>query len=356
MVKWLVWTLCSAAVAAEGMITVLEAPMFRVPDANSPVVQYVRKGDTVYLHGSVLSRERHLAITPEKEAEILQQLNRQETDPLYRDMPVAQKHPDFVLTKDNQGRDAWLLRSHVHVWYEDEREAGQRAPTPDPTDYRLLEPLPDAFPFDRSPRGRGLVLLGLGNPSTVTYPYKETLAAEGYGYQYELSAHLTRLWGNDPLARLQWGGLVLLRTSRSEYVLQTRRAEESWLRVGLGPMLSYDLHRTEKQRLTLWGAALGYPYNGAQISQQEPGVTDDRRHFWGGNLAARAGTHWQLLNFMPDTDFIVGAWAEAGSAIQMQSLKSAKVPEWWRGGGKNDSFDTGYTAVFGAQIGIQSTY
>lgn len=354
----LLWALiCSGpAVAAEGMITVLEAPMFRSPDASSPVVQYVRKGDTVYLHGAVLNRDPSVAVDPAKERQARERLTPLEKDPLYRGMPTERSHPDFVLTKDRQGRDAWLLRRHVHVWYEDERENDQRDVRPDPTDYRLLEPLPDAYPFDRRALGRGLVLFGLGNPSAVAYPYKEALAAEGYGYQYELSTHLTRLRSQDPLERWQWGGVFLVRTSQSEYVLQTRKANERWLRLGVGPMMSYDLYRAEKQRLTLWGATLLYPFTTAQISQEEPGVTEDRRRFWGWSMSARAGAHWQRFNILPDTDLVLGVWGEAAPSSQMRSLKSAKVPTWWRADGKGDSFDTGVTANFGAQIGIQSSY
>jgi hypothetical protein len=354
----LIWALLSAGatLAAEGMITVLEAPMFRTPDAGSPVVQYVGKGDTVFLHGAVLDRDLSATVDSTKVQRARERLAPLEHDPLYRGMPTERSHPDFVLTKDRQGRDAWLLRRHVHVWYEDEREGAQSDVRPDPTDYRLLEPLPAAYPFDKRALGRGLMLLGLGNPSTVSYPYKEAVAAEGYGYQYELSTHLTRLRSRDPLERWQWGGLFLVRTSQSEYVLQTRRAKERWLRLGVGPMMSYDLYRAEKQRLTLWGATLLYPFNTAQISQEEPGIAEDRRRFWGWSMSARAGAHWQRFNVLPDTDLVLGMWGEAGPASQMRSLKSAKMPTWWRAGGKGDGFDTGVTANFGGQIGIQSSY
>ncbi len=45
--------------AKEGVVTVLEAPLFKIPDQNSFVTQHVRKGDKIYIHPSEMSRDKY---------------------------------------------------------------------------------------------------------------------------------------------------------------------------------------------------------------------------------------------------------------------------------------------------------
>lgn len=324
MVKWLMSFILIpwSAYAAEGMITVLEAPFFREPTTDSSVIQYVRKGDTIYLHASVLNED---------------------------------ESGEFLRTKDKQGRDAWILRSHVHVWYEDYREAGQRTPRPDPTDYRLQEPLPERYPIADLTGLRGWVQVSLATPWTANYPYNEKVTAQGYGQQFEFATAVTWQREKDETKRWFVGGIFAVRTSIADYVMINRRAEERWLRVGAGPLFSYDPYRAEKYRLTLYTSVLAYPYTTANIRQEMPGVGSDQREYWGWNVGGRAGLQWQRLKLFPTCDLVLGVWGEVESPLAMQSRLTGKRPDWWEKS-KGDTFNTGVNTTLAAQIGIQSSY
>ncbi|MCE3011765.1 MAG: hypothetical protein LW878_01750, partial [Proteobacteria bacterium] len=119
---------CALSLAAEGVVVVVEAPMFRVPDQNSPVVQYAKKGQRVYIHPVVINDREAYDIRPTKKA-----IERQKPrdDLFLKVKPEVENFHDaypFILTKDNQGRDAWMIREHVYVWYEDARELNQKTP------------------------------------------------------------------------------------------------------------------------------------------------------------------------------------------------------------------------------------
>ena len=340
--------------AGEGMIVVLEAPMFRHPDVSSDVVQYTRKGQRIYIHPAVMVDRAKYSDVPLNEKALKEKLNDGDQMVIPKDTVDYHDGMDFILTKDKQGRDAWMLREHVHIFYEDRREYAQKDPYPDPTDYRLLEPLPDTFPIVRKERLRGGFSLSLGSPYSRTYPYNEKIKAEAVGYQYEVNGQLTRQLEFDKRGRWYGGGMFTVRTSQSRYTLETRRASEQWTRLGAGGTLTMDAWRSETQRITLTGAAIVYPYSQAGISQSEKGV-EENRNFWGWNFGGRAGAQWQRLRVLAELDFVVGVWGELESPMRMQAKTSTNRREWW-GGSKSDTFNPNATFTFAGIVGLQSTY
>ncbi|MBY0518540.1 MAG: hypothetical protein K2P81_16630 [Bacteriovoracaceae bacterium] len=344
------------AFAAEGMVVVLEAPLFREPNKESPVIQYKRMGDKVYIHPTVVeNRNRYDMSSVTKEV-----IERQ--PPVTDQMPIDEKvynyHDgmDFVLTKDNQGRDAWMIREHVKIWYEDRREFSQKDPNPDPTDYRLLEPLPKNYPLIHKERLRGSFAFSMGTPQTNRYPYGEKIVAESYGYQAEFNAQLLTQLESDKAGRWFVGGIITVRTVDSTYTLETRKAIEQWTRLGGGAVVNFDAWRTEKNRLTLSWAALVYPFSQVNISQSSPDTGEEEiRNYWGWNLGSRAGAQWQRIGFLADLDFIAGLWGEIESPYNLQAKSGTNRPQWWRSG-SSDSFNSKITFSLAGLVGIQSSY
>lgn len=340
--------------AAEGMIVVLEAPMFRRPDISSDVVQYTRKGQRIYIHPAVVVDRRKFSDVPWNDAAYKKKLAEDDPMPISKDIADYHDGMDFILTKDKQGRDAWMLREHVHIFYEDQREHAQKDPYPDPTDYRLLEPLPDTYPIARDELLRGSLALSLGSPYIRTYPYNEKIKAEAVGSQYEVHGQLTRRLKVDEAGRWYGGGMFTVRTSMSRYTLETRRAEERWTRLGAGGLMTMDAWRTDKQRITLTGALIVYPYSQASIAQSEDGV-EENRNFWGWNFGGRMGAQWQRLRVIGELDLVLGLWGELESPMRMQAKTSTNRREWW-GGSKSDTFNPNATFTFAGIVGFQSTY
>lgn len=351
--------ICLPAFAGQGRVSVLEAPMFKRPSTQSKIVQYVQKGETIYIHPQVLVDEKKYQQFRPPEEKRLQVEKSLAQDPDLQDPffdeetePYNEKL-NFVLTKDNQGRDAWILRKHVHVWYEDEREFTQLEPRPDPTDYRLHEPLPENYPLYDHDKVRGWLLLSAGSSFAKNYPYNEKIKAESYGPQFDVNAAM--LWMRpDPRERHYFGALLTVRTSSSDYVIDDRRSEETWTRVGFGPIFTYDPYRYEQHQITIYVAPILYPYAQASITQSKDAINDTRSYWsWGGS--ARAGAQYSRVHLIGILDLVIGVWGEAESPLSMRSKNTASVPAWWAHN-KGDKFNTGFTYTLAGQIGIQTSY
>lgn len=353
--------LCQTALAGEGRVSVLEAPLFRRPSVKSKIVQYVQKNELIYIHPQVLVDEKKYREFRPDEATRLkleEQLAKDSDlkDPFFEDgAPAYNPSSKFVLTKDNQGRDAWILREHVHVFYEDEREFTQLEPRPDPTDYRLREPLPASYPLYDHDKVRGWLQFSLGSAMAKNYPYRERITSEAYGRQLELNAAMLWIRPSDRRERSYFGGFFTVRTSTSDYTITGgRRTTETWTRFGLGPLLSYDPYRFEQHVVTLYVAPIVYPYAQASITQKLA-AAEDTRNYWAWGASARFGAQYQRLKVTSVLDLVVGVWAEAEGPLTMRSKNTARVPAWWREN-SNDRFSTGFTYTLAGQIGIQSSY
>ena len=87
--------------ALEGMITVLEAPVWKKPNASSTIVQYMRRGDIVTII----------------------------------DMPTI--NSNFIPIWDKLAKPAYIDSKHVKVYTQDRAEINTRSLNQDPTYYRI---------------------------------------------------------------------------------------------------------------------------------------------------------------------------------------------------------------------------
>lgn len=343
-----------SAHAGEGMVSVLEAPLFKSPSRDSKIMQYARKGDRVYIHPVVLIDRKAYGDLPAGVS--LGTKNPEDPFSLTEDIENFHDGSDFVLTKDNQGRDAWMLREHVHIWYADAREKHQRTVTPDNTDYRLLEPLPKGYPLARLKKVRGDFQFSIGSPLTSSYTYNERVKAEGYSNQFEFNGQLLKVRESDLSGRWYTGAILTIRTASNDFELQTRRAREDWVRLGGGISLSYDPWRSDKARITVKSMGLLYPFTQASLTQQEfaTGVKETRSYF-GWNTGARLEAQYVRIQLVGDLDFIAGVWGEVESPIELQAKTATNRPQWW-GRGDNDKFNTSISYTFAGMIGLHSAY
>lgn len=349
------------AAAGEGRVVVLEAPLFRRPSVKSKIVQYVQKGETIYIHPQVFADEnkyRNFRPSEKKRLDIEKKMaNDPDLKDPYFDGQEANYNSrmNFVLTKDNQGRDAWIIRNHVRVWYEDEREFTQLNPRPDPTDYRLVEPLPEGYPLYDHDKVRGWLQFSMGSEFSRNYPYKEKIVAESYGRQLEFNAAMLWQRASDLADRTYLGAFLTVRTSSSDYTLEERQSKETWARIGFGPLITYDPYRYEKNRITLFFSPILYPYAQVSITQQDRSGIEDTRAYWGWSGSGRFGAQYQRLKITSSLDFVIGVWGEIEGPLSMRSKNTARVPLWWAEN-KGDNFSTGFTYTLAGQIGIQSSY
>ena len=219
---------CHWSLAVEGVVVALEAPLLRAAKTDALVVQRFRKGDVVSFPKDQISG-----------------------DPL------------FYRTFDRNGRPAYMLKRHVKLITNDERESDWPINSfdPDLTDYRIREPLPAGYPFKRKKKRRGVVVLGPVLTAEQTYQFAHAPRSVEAVSPMQLLLQYTKENPFGPResereSRFYFGGFVRLifgGGTLSEFS-SGDTAEESAFQLGLGPLVSYDLFRRDKDRLIVTGA------------------------------------------------------------------------------------------------------
>lgn len=320
----------------KGMITVLEAPLFYEPDDQAPVVQYVRKGEEIYIHPAEFAMDRYEGIITETQEEVDaygEVYSKDYKDPLFKEMKDAyrpERGSRFYKTMAANGKDAYILKEHVFLLYEDSREIGQNVADPDPTDYRIAEPLPKGYPIERPSGERTQVNFALGTPAGNAYPYNEKINDIGYGFYKELVG----MWGKNVDAqvtdRFFFGGLVALSHFEAEYQLKTRETTERNFKLSAGPMASYDFWRNESYRLNLSGSIQFVFLDLVDIEQRDDSETDSRS-FRSYYLAPRIGLSFEKPKVFEGLDLIIGSRVSWEVGHEYTTTDDPEINSWWEG-------------------------
>lgn len=341
---FLVFFLSFEARALDAVITVLEAPLFREKDYNSPVVQYKRKGDIIKVHPSLANTTKydHMAPSPE----MLKAFQKK----------AAFLEDEFIPTLDRQGKTAYVLSDHIYVYLEDSQELTQTIPKKDPTDYRLEEPLPKNYPLD-TPKGyRGQFLLGFAQPYTESYPYPTSVKTKGYMSPIDVTTTLLRQVSYHTQDRFYFGGSLNFRTFQNTFSFlgDGRTSEERGVKLGLGPTISYDAYKGTENRVSLQGTIMAYFFNQLDVTQKSSEVTESRGYrSW--SLSPRISLQYHRKSILEEIDFVVGTSMEMETPMSYKAQDGAGQTGWWQGLG-NDEFSTRTTFNLAIFAGIQSAY
>lgn len=330
-------------IAAEGIVKVLEAPLYREENLDSKIVQYVRKGDKIYLYDGALRDEDYVPMDTvfvnENEIKI----------------PERTNHSEFLATIDKQGQVAFISKKYVDILYLDDREFAQKPLKPDPTDYRLAEPLPREYPL-YSPTGyRSFLTLGLGPNPKNNYQYRDRVKTEHYDYNYEFSAVFANKVSYDHRERFYFGGMVNFISTKSSFELENRNAQETQMKVGLGPYLSYDPFVSERLRITLFTSLQFNLLNQHSVAQSDP-VTrkEETALFTGSTFSPRFGTYFTVPDFVEGLDLISGISLQTEWPRRLVNRAPVQYAGYWNQE-KNDTVDNAFlhTALF---LGFQKFY
>lgn len=350
------------AFALEAVVTVLEAPMLKSKSLDAPVVQYLRKGDIIKIHPAV-GNDRGMnryAPRPEKLAILKKQMRETpewKRDPLFRgeEENTAFIEDEFIPTLDRQGNTVYVLSEHIFVYFNDSREFSQTQIRKDPTDYRLEEPLPKNYPLD-SPSGyRGQFILGLTQPYYESYPYRDEVTKKGYQTPVDVNLTFLKRGPGTYQDRLYIGGTMNVRVFSNTYTFADKRlSEEQGIKFGLGPTISYDAFKGEKNRINLSGGVIVNLFNQLEISQRTASVQDTRT-YRGYSLSPRLHLQYHRKQVFPDLDFVVGTSLEMETATSFQAKNGGAQSAWWQELG-DDKFNTRATFTLGGYVGVQSAY
>ena len=359
---WLLGLLSFNAFALDAVVTVLETPMFKYRSYEAPVVQYLRKGDVIKIHPSIAndqSLDQH-APSREKLTEIRNKMKKTpeyNQDKLFRgeEENTAFLEDEFIPTLDRQGNTVYVLSEHIFVYFNDSREHLQRVSRKDPTDYRLEEPLPRKYPLKTTTGLRGQFILGLTQPYYESYPYKDPIKRKGYTSPVDMHLTFMKQAPGDYQERLFIGGTMALRVFQNSYTFQDRRySEEQSVRFGIGPTISYDAFKSEKNRVNLSGTVIVNLVDRMYISQKLDNLSEDRL-YTGNSVAPRISLQYHRKQILEDIDFVLGTAMEMGSATSYQAKNGAGQSTWWRHLG-SDKFTTRTTFTLGGYVGLQSAY
>lgn len=354
--------LSANAIALEAVVTVLETPMLQYRSFDAPVVQYLRKGDVINIHPSVGNDPKFNEYAPSKEK--LEQLQKElrsspeyAQDPLFRGEAenTFSAEDEFIPVIDRQGHTVYVLSAHLYIYFKDPREFQQRVSLKDPTDYRLEEPLPKRYPLETISGYRGQFTIGLNQPYYESYPYKQVIRTKGYSSPLDLNLALLRQAPGNYQERLFIGGAMNLRYFSNSYTFNDRRlSEEKHLRLGVGPTISYDAFKGEKNRINLSGTVLVNFFDHLYIRQSLDGSADNR-DYYAYSVAPRLGLQYHRKEVLEEIDFVLGTSLEVGAATSYRAKNAGSQSAWWRHLG-NDKFSTRTTFTLGAYIGLQSAY
>jgi hypothetical protein len=319
---------CLKAFATDGVVTVLEAPLFLEADEESRVIQWVRKGQKIFLNPEVV--------------QILEE----------------DREGNFYRTLDKSGHEAFILRHHVWVETDDKLELSQTLHRPDTTDYRLIEPLPKKYPFIQPQGYRGSILYSMGTTNPNNYPFNQKINSRQSGAQHELNIVSAKRALADLSDRWYFGGMFVVRSFSQRLVMdqKLRTADEEWYKLGVGPLLMYDIFREDQHRVNIWTAIMLYPYNHTNILQTDKVTnTSSDRSYRSYSMAGRVGINYQRIKIIGDTDFVIGVWFETEMEQTYRFVDGDNKVSFWKNY-KGDSFNVPYQFTLAGTIGFQSAY
>lgn len=351
----------NSAFALDAVVTVLETPMLKYKSYDAPVVQYLRKGDVIKVHPSLANdpRMNQYAPSAKKYAQIKKKMQKTpewNQDPLFRGEKENTHSLDdeFIPTVDRQGHVVYVISSHFYVYFKDRRELEQTISKHDPTDYRLEEPLPKNYPLSVTSGYRGQFILGITQPYFESYPYLENATTKGYMSPVDANITMMRIAKGNYFERLFIGGTLNVRAFENSYTFTDRFSIERGLKAGLGPTISYDAFKGEKNRVNLSGTVMVYFFNQLNITQTSSTVSESRV-YRGYSLAPKLNLQYHRKNVIPEIDFVLGTSLEIETATTFNAKNGAGQAGWWQELGA-DKFTTRPIFTLGGYIGIQSAY
>lgn len=329
------------AFALEAVVTVLETPMLKEKSLDSKVVQYLRKGDVIKIHPSLGNDPRFDEYAP--------------IEGYYAPEGSIIRQDPFIPTLDRQGNTVYVISEHLYIYYEDSREFNEPRLSKDPTDYRLEEPLPKNYPLPVKSGYRGLFYLGLSGPNYESYKYQDSVRMKGYQSPVNVGITLLKQAPGNHDERLFIGGSLFVKTFKNTFYFNDQRiSREESLSLGIGPTISYDGYKGEKDRLNLNLSLICNVFDQMEIKQKLGNAQEDRL-YRGYSFSSNVSLQYHRRNVLEEIDFVLGTGVEITLPSTLQAKNAGKTPNWWNNLG-NDPLNRRISYSLTAFMGLQSSY
>ena len=358
MVKALIFFLLfiNNAFSVDGMVTVLEAPVFSKPDDKTHVIQYIRKGEIIYLH----PEESHQDLYSEQNYTKSPEDFELKDDDLFLNEKTIYKKVEgnkFLKTITKSGLPGYILKEHVLLLFKDKREFNSRVSSFDNTDYRLEEPLDPDYPFILDGKYRAHATLSLGQPNFRHYPFRQNIKDTSYDFSKELTLSYTKYTDEQLFSRRLFFGLsVSLYSSSHKYILQDQEATQENFYIKLGPSITYDMFRTENFTLNSFLNLNFVVYDSMEITIKDEDDADTRLYRNSFNVQPTIGSHLKFHNLMKKTEVTLGFNLNARLPQDYQAVDAGGNDRFWQSQSNADSFEQPLQAELSYSIGLQSLY
>lgn len=345
-----------SAYAINGTIIVLEAPIFGEPDESTPVIQYYRKGDDIYIHPHETNQD------PYKNEDFKYAERVKPTiykDPFLEKPYQPEANGKFFKTLSKSGREAYVLREHVLIEYKDVREFDQEVIAFDHTDYRIEEPLPKGYPFNKEKVYKGTLSFALGRANFDAYPYRQRILDQSFNLSTEFSFAWSKEQPDaDPTKRFYFGAIGGFHYSTQDYVMTTQNATQTNFRLFLGPYATYDIYRTPKNILQLSISTQVFLLDNMEvaISSDTEGNTESRSYSSTLAISPQAGAAYKWRDYFEGIDISLGFNMRVNLPRDYQTDQAGENDLLWRNLGAGDSYYQGLTSEITYFLSFDNTY
>ncbi len=321
MVKIILFTLIliNNAYALQGQVIGLDVPLFKEQSTKSKIIQYVKKGDMIYLHPSAGKKRSFTKHAPKGMTEeqvvddTIDVYNSDFPDPMFgADIYNFDPENKFYQTLDNRGRPCYVLKRHMRIIYNDVRELDYITPEYDDTDYRLREPLPKKYPLLNNLGHRGMFLGGIGQQNHTRIPTTNAITSTEQGYKFDFEMFWLKNVEFDKLERFYFGAMASYtyfqdRTERFNTNTNFNETyDELMIRISIGPVVYYDAWKYQKQHLSTYFSFLIniFQHKFIDVEDFSKKYSAEYSTF---TISPATGLHYSVNDFFaPDYDFVSG--------------------------------------------------
>jgi hypothetical protein len=349
------YTLSSYAI--DGVITVLEAPIFSTPDKTTPVVQYLRKGETLFIHSQEAFKDKYEDI---EGLEVTKYKILPDNDELIgaKDIYLPEVENEFYKTITKSGAVGYIFKEHVFLQYKDRRELGQKVIAKDNTDYRISQTLPKEFPFIVEGGYRGQFMFSTGQPNYKAYPFREKIIDSSFDLIKEMNFVWSRTEKTDPERRFFFGAMGGFHFSQINYILETQSAQQKAFRFYLGPFASYDTYKTKNYILNFYTSLQFALYDTMDITIKDSATSLSESRSYQNNFSIfpNIGASFNALKSFFIFDTVVGFNMKFLPPRTFETTESVSNRNLWQDISSSDKLDQSFRTELTYSLGIQSNY
>lgn len=247
--------LSSNLMAATGVIRALEVPLLLEEKDDSTILQKIRMGQKIHINDNTLDTES-----------------------------------EYYQTLTRDGMNAYIKKSFVKMIYRSEREYSEKIHlAEDPTDYRLEEPMPDAYPFKDVLNNKASMYLNYQNSTESSYDYSGDRTREVYNPTYTLSLKYMRNPKFDYTNRVYYGLYFGGQTEENDFQIGSNVfAAERHIKFFLGPTFQYTFYRRRFFEIDL-SVDLAFNFQRTFVKQEDTSNnTAEELEFTGYFLSSKA--------------------------------------------------------------------